>query len=129
MYIIPQENETHGMNESAPDWFDTEFWPRYPRKEKKIAARDAMRWAMQNHNQDGKLRARIVAALTWGIEVRPEWNFWTTPDKWILGQRWTDEPPMSKAKPLTEFERQREASHQRAIAQQIEYARKRQEAS
>jgi len=114
------------MKEPAPDWFDSEFWPRYPRKEKKISARDAMRWALQNHNEDGKLKEKILAALTWQIEVHPEWKYWTSPDRWLLQQRWTDEPPLPKVKPMSEFERQREANHQRAIAQQIEYAKRRQ---
>ena len=77
----------------ADAWFDTEFWPRYPRKEKKVAARDAMRWAMQNHNQDGTLQEQILRALTWQIEVHSEWKYWTSPDRWLLNQRWTDEPP------------------------------------
>lgn len=73
--------------------FEAEFWKRYPRKEKKIAARDAWRWAMQNHNQDGQLVEKIVAALIWQTEVHSEWKYWTSPDRWLLGQRWTDEQP------------------------------------
>jgi hypothetical protein len=68
-------------------------WKQYPRPEKKIAAQDAYVWAMQNHNQDGTLPATILEALTWQFEVNPESRYWTTFDKWLLAQRWTDEPP------------------------------------
>lgn len=107
--------------------FETEFWPRYPRREKKIAARDAWRWAMQNHNQDGQLVEKILAALTWQTEVHPEWKFWTSPDRWLLQQRWTDEPPR---KMRTAEEQQREARHQVSLRQATEYwEKKRSQAS
>ena len=105
----------------ADAWFDTEFWPRYPRKEKKIAARDALRWAMQNHNQDGTLQAQILRALTWQIEVHSEWKYWTSPDRWILNQRWTDEAP---ARPKSQAEQVRDAKHSAAEQQAMDYWRK-----
>lgn len=79
------------------DPFDTVFWPNYPRKEKKIAARDALSWALKHHNPDGLLMERIGIALAWQFELNPDWHYWTTPEKWILAQRWTDEPPRKPA--------------------------------
>ena len=117
------------MSASVPQWkawFDTKFWPFYPRREKKIAAQDACRWAFQNHNGDGRLEERCEATLAWQFAAQPDWRFWTTPDKWFLGQRWTDEPP---AKPMSEFERERAERHQRSLAQQMAHAMKREQAS
>ena len=73
------------------------IWARYPKRDKKIASKDMLRWALQNHNGDGQLLAKIHAALTWQIEVHPEWRYWVTLDKWLWAQRWEDDPPIQRA--------------------------------
>lgn len=73
------------------DPFDV-FWTAYPRKQNKMAARDAFRWALQHFNQDGRLVERILGALAWQREEQPNPRYWPTPDKWLLKERWTDEP-------------------------------------
>lgn len=75
----------------APDGFDT-FWACYPRRANKQAARDAFRWAMQHFNEDGQLLSRIQSALVWQIAENPDPQFWVLPDKYLLKERWTDEP-------------------------------------
>lgn len=68
------------------------FWAAYPRRVNKIAARDAFRWALQNHNQDGQLLALILKTIAWQKEEQPDPKHWVYPDKWLLKERWTDEP-------------------------------------
>lgn len=76
------------------DGFDA-FWAAYPRREKKQAARDAFHWAMQHHNGDGQLLTRIVATIAWQVEQQQDVRYWQMADRWLLGQRWEDEPPMT----------------------------------
>jgi hypothetical protein len=77
------------MTDPFDDW-----WAHYPKPVKKIPARDAFRWAMQNHNADGTLPERMINTVIWqkasGLYSAPK--YWPDPDKWILTQRWTDEP-------------------------------------
>ena len=73
------------------------FWRAYPRREKKQAAKDAFRWAMQHHNGDGQLLTRILATLAWQAEQQQEVRYWQMADRWLLGQRWEDEPPVDVA--------------------------------
>jgi hypothetical protein len=75
------------------DEFDT-FWRAYPRREKKQAARDAFRWAMTHHNQDGRLLTRILETLAWQVAEARETRYWQMPDRWLLGMRWEDEAPV-----------------------------------
>jgi hypothetical protein len=84
------------LKRTVPDapGFDL-FWSGFLRREKKQAARDAFRWAMQNHNEDGKLLERILETLEWQRVVTPDRQFWTTPDRWLLGMRWEDEKPLT----------------------------------
>jgi len=77
------------MRVSEP--FD-EFWAAYPLKKNKQGARDAFRWAMQHFNEDGQLLGRLTAAIAWQHREQPEARFWPYPDKWLLKERWTDEP-------------------------------------
>jgi hypothetical protein len=108
------------------------FWKVYPRKKNKQAAEDAFRWAFQHFNGDGQLLEKLLQSIAWQEQEQPDPQYWKYPDKWLLARRWEDEPdapPKAKVKPLSEFEQQRLASHSRAVAQQVEYARKRQEAS
>jgi len=71
-----------------------QFWAVYPKREKKQAARDWFRWAMQRHNQDGQLVTRILATVTWQKAQHPDVKYWQQPDKWLSGMRWEDEPPV-----------------------------------
>jgi hypothetical protein len=75
-----------------------QVWAVYPRREKKIASRDMLKWALQNHNGDGQLIGKIVAALAWQFDVQPEWKYWTTLDRWLWAQRWEDERPLVREK-------------------------------
>lgn len=79
--------------EPVADGFE-DFWRAYPRREKKQAAKDAFRWAMQRFNEDGQLLARILATLTWQREQQRDPRYWQMADRWLFGQRWEDEPPV-----------------------------------
>lgn len=74
--------------------FDT-FWAHYPRREKKQAARDAFAWAMKKHNADGTLLTRILDTIGWQLRMQGEARYWQMADKWLLGCRWEDEPPLT----------------------------------
>lgn len=91
-----------------------EFWRSYPRREKRRAAEDAFRWAMQNHNSDGLLLSRMLSTLDWQRKNGLMVKYWPMPDKWLLGERWTDEPPEEESRTshaeMAEAERQREAA-------------------
>jgi len=105
------------------------FWTAYPRKKNKVAAEDAFRWAFQHFNNDGQLLNKLLESLNWQLQEQPDPQFWLYADKWLLRRRWEDEPdaaPKPKVKPLSEFEQQREARHRAAVAQQVEYATRRQ---
>jgi len=105
------------------------FWAAYPRKKNKVAAEDAFRWAMQHFNTDGQLLDRLLTAIAWQEQEQPDPQYWLYANKWLLARRWEDEPdaaPKPKVKPLSEFEQQREARHRAAVAQQVEYAKRKQ---
>lgn len=109
---------------TTTDPFDTEFWPYYLRPVKKIAARDALRWALHHHNPDGQLMTQIRAALIRQAIEQPDGRFWTTPEKWIYGLRWTDEP-IRKPDTRTPEQRARDERHAAAVSQQMEFAKRR----
>lgn len=99
-----------------------QVWAVYLRRDKKIASKDALKWALQNHNGDGQLIAKILAAITWQSEVQPEWRYWTSLDRWLLARRWEDDPPIR----TSPGQAMRDAKHEAAKAQQIEYWRQKQ---
>lgn len=72
-----------------------EFWQRFPRREKKQAARDAFAWAMKKHNGDGQLLAKILDTIDWQSHAQPDPRYWQMADKWLLGMRWEDERPLT----------------------------------
>jgi hypothetical protein len=78
------------MSESAE--FE-EFWSFWPKKVKKQAARDALRWALQHFNADGQLIERMRATVEWQVRFYGGAKWMADPEKWILGQRWEDEEP------------------------------------
>lgn len=90
---------------ASPDAFD-QFWAAYPRRANKQAARDAFRWACQHHNADGQLVSRILSALVWQMQEQPDPKYWPHPDKYLLRERWTDEPMVRVIEP-THAERER----------------------
>ena len=71
-----------------------QFWSAYVRRERKQEARDWFRWAMQNHNADGKLLDRMLVTLEWQRRAQPDPRYWQMPHRWLSGMRWEDEPPV-----------------------------------
>lgn len=104
-----------------PDAFD-QFWAAYP---KRHARKDALRAFGQVHAAEHL--DEILAALAWQRETE-QWQRGVIPHAatYLRGERWTDEP---LGKPMTEFERERHDRHQRSLAQQMDFARKKGQAS
>ena len=67
------------------------FWCAWPKKVKRLAARDAFRWAMDHHDKDGRLLTRMLAAIRRQTAERSA-RYLPDPDKWLLGARWLDDP-------------------------------------
>lgn len=82
------------------------FWAAYPRRKDKVSARDAFRWAMQHHNQDGQLLDTMLSAIAWQRIEQPEPQFWPMAQKWLLTERWTDEPLETVVVPTSHEKRQ-----------------------
>ena len=107
------------------------LWAVYPRKVGKEAAFSEF----AKIAPDGSLVEVMVGAVE-RQRQSPQWlkdggQFIPHPRTWLKQGRWQDDVDLAEpiAKPMTEFERERHERHQRAIAQQIEYARKREQAS
>lgn len=105
------------------DGFD-QFKALYPRRE---AWKDA-RKAWGQVDGDRHLEA-ILAALAWQVPemLQREKVFRPLPASWLRGERWTDQqsPPVDHRTPE---QRASDEKHTRAVAQQIEWARRRQTA-
>ena len=90
-----------GASLPLPEWFDSEFWPAYPRHSHRQETLEALR----RLKPDNALRDRLLRA----IEARKEWaesaakrvragedGFlaeWPDPHRWVKHHRWEDEPP------------------------------------
>ena len=76
------------------EWFNSEFWPSYPRKAKKARA---LQWCKSNLVGKPELRDMIISALEQpNVQQRDTLypddgeRFCILPDKWLSGQRWED---------------------------------------
>jgi 5-methylcytosine-specific restriction endonuclease McrA len=108
--------------------FDS-LWAVYPRK----VGKDAAYSEFVKLKPDGPLVSVMVGAVERQCQS-PQWRkdggqFIPHPRTWLKQGRWKDSVDLVDTKPMSDFDRQREANHQRAIAQQIEYARRREQAS
>ena len=65
------------------------FWLAYPRKERKMAAREA--WSRIVHD-DADVEVLVEAAKVYRrATADTELRYITTPDRWLLERRWEDE--------------------------------------
>ena len=72
-------------------WFDTEFWPTYPRKRAKPQALKAAR----RHGKTAPVRAAIMQCLRQRLpslqeQFRPEGDFRPYPERWLNMTPWLD---------------------------------------
>ena len=121
-----KKNLDHALRAS----FDA-LWEVYPRK----VGKEAAFTEFAKIAPDGPLVAVMVGAVE-RQRQSPQWlrdggQFIPHPRTWLKQGRWQDDVDLAEpiAKPMTEFERERHERHQRAIAQQIEYAKRREQAS
>lgn len=94
----PKRPRSHVLTGELAVWFNTVFWPTYPRKEAKT---DAER-ALAKLAPDPTLRQRIVQAIAWQrargclephVDGKSGRSTVPHPASWLNGQRWLDEPP------------------------------------
>ena len=82
------------------EFLDKEFWPEYPRKEKKKAAVKAL-WKLHQHQQHGLefLRRRVLAAVhdqkRHGARLNPASGTAYIPlaASWLNGEEWENQAP------------------------------------
>ncbi len=73
------------------------FWSAWPKRVKRQAAADAFRWAVQHHNGDGQLLARMLDTIAWQRTFYGGPQYLPDPNKWLLECRWEDENPVAVA--------------------------------
>jgi len=120
--------DQEGKEQELRAGFDA-LWAVYPRK----VGKDAALAEFVKIKPDGQLVSVMVGAVERQCQS-PQWRkdggqFIPHPRTWLKQGRWKDSVDLVDTKPMSDFERQRDANHQRAIAQQIEYAKRREQAS
>jgi len=92
----PAENGT-AESLSVDEWFETYFWPKYPRREKKPLAARAMRSVFKSVPRGSEGEDRLAEAILSGLTrycelvAGKEREFISHPATWINNRRWEDE--------------------------------------
>ena len=92
---MPKRTHFVMVSEDDPSWI--RFWNAYEKRSSKKDARKA--WAELNPSPE--LVDQICTALAWQFR-QPNWvkenhSFAPLPATYLRGERWTDEPPRSRA--------------------------------
>ena len=79
---------------TAEQWFDEEFWPKYPRKEKRKGARVAMvalfrKTSKPKHDELAEAILEGLARYCVKVEGKDA-EFVATGESWVNGRRWED---------------------------------------
>jgi hypothetical protein len=75
------------------DWFNSEFWPLYPRKVAKPKALQAVRRHGKTPERRAEITAGLRSQLAWlATQLRADGDFRPYPATWINTMRWQDCP-------------------------------------
>lgn len=88
------------VSDEVEQWFESEFWPMYPRKVAKPKALKAAR----KHGETVEARARIMETLRRALpalsrEVKPDGDFRPYPASWLNQEPWLNESPSAQPTP------------------------------
>jgi len=105
-------------NQEIQSWFDSEFWPLYPRR----IAKENARSAADKVAKDPEIRKSIIEGLKVCLPLllESEEQFRPHPATWLNGRRWEDEhiepkPKRDKAREELHALRKAEAAQQRLL--------------